>query len=148
MLWWNATKSWLPSPSHTSFMWQQILTLEAPRSLMCSDWNNLSAWWPKMAQTITYPLGFSELWGAWKPVYIEPSAVKAFSLLNMRMNIEKKPQVSDFPIIMPFSIQFWGMLLTAAGHNTKISVILVQAHLSCVPAPVGLEMMSFQRPQN
>lgn len=31
-----------------------------------------------MARTITYPSGFSELWGAWKPVYIEPSAVKAF----------------------------------------------------------------------
>lgn len=60
----------------------------------------------------------------------------------------KKNEVSVFPIIMAFSIQFLGMLLTAAGHNTEISGMLVQTHLSCVPASVGLEMMSLQRPQN
>lgn len=148
MLWWNTSKSWLPSPSHTSFMWQQILTLEAPRSLMCGDWNNLSVWWPKMARAITHPLGFSELWGAWKPVHTEPSAVKAFSLLNTWMNQGEKIRSVFFPIIMAFSIQFLGMLLTASGHNTKISGMLVQGHLSCVPAPVGLEMLSLQRAQN
>lgn len=36
-----------------------------------------------MAWAITYPLGFLELWCVWEVVCIEPSAVKAFLLLNM-----------------------------------------------------------------
>lgn len=79
-----------PKPIPHHFMWQRTLSVEAQRSLMCSDWNNLSVWWPKMAWAITYPLGFLELWGVWEVVYIEPSAVKAFSLLNMWMNWGKK----------------------------------------------------------
>lgn len=111
VLWWSTTKSWLPSPFHTSFMCQKMPSLEhfeAPRGLMCSDWNNLPVWWPKMAQTATHPLGFSELWGAWKLVYIEPSAVKAFSLLNMWMNWAKKIRSVFFPMIVAFAMWIFG----------------------------------------